>query len=71
VALDLANLKPGDELVVTDTSNNKELRAFFRNKNTNGELLVYIERFADVMRFKETGSTGLGRFKITQNKDQP
>lgn len=69
MALDLAKLRAGDELVVTDTSNGKTLKAFFRNKNPNGELLVFIERFNTVMRFREDGITGLGRFKLTENKD--
>lgn len=71
MALDLAGLRPGDELVVTDTSNGGELRAFYRSKLPNGMLNVYIERFANVMRFREDGITSRGRFKITQNKDQP
>lgn len=69
MALDLAKLRAGDELVVTDTSNGKQLKAFFRAKLPNGQLSVYIERFSTVMRFREDGVTGLGRFKLTENKD--
>lgn len=70
MAVHLDKLRVGDELVVLDTSNGGELRAFFRSKLPNGMLNVYIERFSNTMRFTEAGVTGLGRFKIIQNKDQ-
>jgi len=64
MAVDLTRLIPGDELVVLDTSNGRELKAYYRNRLPSGELSIYIERFSNVMRFTEYGVTGLGRFKI-------
>lgn len=60
---ELNDLRPGDELVVKDTSNGKELKAWFRMR-TKHMLFLFIERFNDTMRFQDDGKTGLGRFII-------
>lgn len=61
---ELNSLRPGDGLIVKDTSNNKDLNAYFRRHGPNGEVIVFMERFNDTMRFQEDGRTGLGRFYI-------
>lgn len=63
---DLKQLLPGDEVVLKDTSNGKELKAWYKSKTTKGEMLIYVERFKDVMKLKSDGSSGLGRFYIAR-----
>lgn len=61
---EINDLRPGDELVLKDTSNDKELKAFFRTKLNSQQIIVYVERFKDTMRLGSDGISGLGRFKL-------
>lgn len=64
MAVDINDLRPGDELVIKDTSNGKELKAWFRTRLNNHQIIVYVERFKDTMKLGSDGVSGLGRFYV-------
>lgn len=59
--------RPGDEVMVHDTSNKKDLKAWIRQINYVAKTVeVYVERFKTTMRFDFAGNTPRGRFKLQE-----
>lgn len=59
----LADLRPGDDIVVHDTSNERDLVGNFM-RHDQGSMYVWVTRFGSPMKFNDEGLTPMGRFKL-------